>query len=189
MKRNSLALGLLAAAAVFAACTGPSGSGLPSVPGAPDLRALPDKPSTGLIIRHIYAGLTFDGTNFSEIAHRSCGHRGLGGIAPYVAPTSGPLILSASPTLTPACVSKNASPSGDVYIFAIARHGKGHGHNPGAAHWNGVPIAGPVSLTDSPWIFVPLSPGLTMSGGQQYDFVVASSRQHPSPEPSASSSP
>lgn len=191
VKPYSLTLGAIAAAAVFAACAGPSGSGLGSaaVPAAAQLRVLPDRPPSGLVIRHIYAGLTFDGTNFSVIAHRSCGHRGLGGIAPWVAPTSGPLALTASPSLTPVCVPTHGSPSGDVYIFAIARHGKGSGHNPGAAHWAGVPVAGPVSVADSPWVFAPLSPGLTMTGGQKYDFVVASSWQHPSPEPSASSSP
>lgn len=187
MKRNALALGAFAAAAVFAACTGPSGSGIPSAtaPGAPALRALPDAPPTGLVIRHVYAGLSFDGTAFTVVAHKSCGHRGLGGLTPYTAPASGLLVFTASPSLTPVCVPNPAPSTAPlIYIFAIARHKGAHG-----AHWSGVPVAGPASLTDNPWVFAPLAPGLTMTGGQNYDFVVASSWQHPSPEPSASSSP
>jgi hypothetical protein len=184
----SLALGAFAAAAVFAACTGPSGTGIPSAtaPGASSLRVSPNSPPTGLVIRHIYASLSFDGTNFTVNAHKSCGHRGLGGLPSYTAPASGQLVLTASPSLTPVCVP-NPAPSTPplIDIFAIARHSGGaHG-----AHWSGVPIAGPANLTDNPWVFAPLSPGLTMTAGQKYSFVVATSWQHPSPEPSASSSP
>lgn len=188
MKRNTLSLALgLAAAAVFAACTGPSGGGIPSgtAPGSPALRALPDKASTGLIIRRVYAGLSFDGTTFTVVAHKSCGHRGLGGAVPYLAPATGSLVIAAPVPITPVCVPNPAPSTAPlIYIFAIARHKGAHG-----AHWSGVAVAGPAALTDNPWVFAPLAPGLTMTGGQNYDFVVASSRQHPSPEPSASSSP
>ncbi|HEY1975096.1 MAG TPA: hypothetical protein VGG89_00945 [Candidatus Baltobacteraceae bacterium] len=135
-----------------------------------------DTSSSTVVIRHVFAGLTFDGTSFTAIAHRSCGHRGLGGITPYVAPTSAPLALAASPSIVPVCVSSHGNITGNVYIFAIARHGKGSGHSAGAAHWNAVPVAGPAAITDNPWIFAPLSPGLSMVGGQNYDFVVGTSR-------------
>ncbi|HZZ00739.1 MAG TPA: hypothetical protein VFE36_14320 [Candidatus Baltobacteraceae bacterium] len=193
MRRNaiSLALGALAAAGVFAACTGPSGNSLPAgtVPAANSIHGLVPEATGTYNIRHVFAGLTFDGTTFAVETHRSCGHRGLGGITPYVAPTTGPLALTASLSLAPMCVPEHAKVSGDVYIFAIAKHGSGSGKGADAAHWGGVPIAGPAAITDNPWVFAPLSPGLTMTGGQKYDFVVATSWQHPSPEPSASSSP
>ena len=186
MRRNAtLALAGIAAAAFFAACTGPSSNGIPSATAPAALRLAPDAPPSGLVIRHIYADLSFDGTTFTVDAHKSCGHRGLGGVNPYAAPASGALVLASSPSLTPVCVP-NPAPSNppQIYIFAISRHKGAHG-----AHWSGVPIAGPASLSDNPWVFAPLAPGLTMTAGQNYDFVVATSWQHPSREPSASSSP
>jgi hypothetical protein len=152
------------------------------------LKKTPHAAPSGLVIRHIYADLTFDGSTFTVETKNSCGHRGLGGVTPYTAPTSGPLVFAASSTIsvTPRCVPSTApSPVPQLYIFAIDRDRR---HSPGA-HWNGVPVAGPANLTDNPWIFTPMSPGLTMVGGDNYDFVIATSWQHPSPEPSASSSP
>lgn len=173
MKHNFLlALGLSAAAGIFVACTGPSGSGLPAGTASAALRVTPNAPPSGMVIRRVYAGLSFDGTTFTVDAHKSCGHRGLGGLTPYVATASGSLVLGASPSLTPVCVP-NPPPTTapQIYIFAIARHARAH-----AAHWNGVPVAGPANLTDNPWVFTPLSPGLTTVAGDKYDFVVATSR-------------
>jgi len=183
MKRNAvLALGTLAAAAVLAACTGPSGSGIPSpvTPGASSMRALPDAPPPGtVVVRHVFAGLTFDGTNFTVETHRSCGHRGLGGITPYVPTASATLVLTADVSMAPACVPKHGNVSGNVYIFAIARHGgtgSGTGTDAARPHWNGVPIAGPVNITDNPWDFAPISTGVALTAGDSYDFVVATSK-------------
>ena len=186
MKRDTYKLSLVAfaAAAVFAACTGPSGNGLPAGT-SPAARMAPDKASSALVIRHVYAGLSFDGANFTVDSHKSCGHRGLGGLTAFVASAGAQLVLNGSPSLTPVCVPNPAPSTAPlIYIFAVARHKGAH-----SAHWSGVPIAGPANLTDNPWVFAPLSPGLTMIAGQKYDFVVATSWQHPSPEPSASSSP
>jgi hypothetical protein len=182
MKRNaiSLALGSLAAAAVLAACTGPSGSGIPSATGAgPALRAVPNAPTTAVVVRHVFAGLTYDGTNFTVETHRSCGHRGLGGITPYVPTANGTVVLSSSLSMTPMCVSSHAKVTGSLYIFAIARHG-GTGSTGGTdasrPHWNGVPIAGPANVTDNPWVFAPITTGVAVTAGDKYDFVVASSK-------------
>jgi len=190
MKQPYLALAI-AAAAVFAACSGPAGSGLPgnSAPGS-SMNVMSPQAAPVSAIRHVYARLTFDGTNFTEVADKNCGHRGLGGMTPYAAPTSGPLTLAGSLSLAPRCVPSPApSTLPQLFVFAIrlnAHHGGGGG---GGAHFNGTMIAGPANLTDSPWVLAPTSPGLTMVGGAKYDFVVASMWTHPTPEPSASPTP
>jgi len=156
--------------------------GLQELPSPPPSTPPSPPPGTGAIGR-IVAALSFNGTTFSIVAHQSCGHRGLGGIPPYAAPTSGPLTLSASVSVTPTCVPSplpSASSLPQLYVYAIALHGKGRGHGlsrrgggGGKGHFNGVPIAGPANLTDNPWSFAPLSPGLTMVKGAKYDFVIA----------------
>jgi len=181
MKRNiSLALGALAAAAVFSACTGPSGGGIPSATGSgPASRIAPNAPTTAVVVRHVFAGLTFDGTTFTVESHRSCGHRGLGGITPYVPTASGTLVLTDSVSIAPTCVSSHAKVTGSLYIFAIARHsgtGTTSGTDASHPHWNGVPIAGPANITDNPWVFAPISTGVALTAGDSYDFVVATSR-------------
>ena len=189
MNRSLVAL-TIAAAAVFAACSGPTGSAIPFASGSgfgSNVILNPHAPPVWAI-RHIYAQLNFDGTAFTEVAHTTCGHRGLGGMTPYAAPTSGPLTLAASLSVTPRCVpSTAASPVPQLYIFAIRLHSHHGGHVVAdAAHFNGVMIAGPANLTDNPWIFAPTAPGLTMVGGDSYDFVVATLWTHPTPQPSAS---
>jgi hypothetical protein len=148
------------------------------------LRGLePSTAASGPRVGHVFDALNFDGTTFTVDAHHSCGHRGLGGIAPFVAPTSGPLTLPPSPSIAPACISHVAATT-QLYIFAIPL--KKHGAAGGGPHWNGVEVAGPVNAGDNPWVFAPLAPGLTMIGGGRYDFVVATAFQHPTPAPSSS---
>jgi hypothetical protein len=185
MKRAYLVLALVAVA-VFAACSGPGG-GLPSTQGS-SMGSMAPQAAPISAIRHIYARLSFDGTAFTEVADANCGHRGLGGMTPYAAPTSGPLTLAGSVTVTPRCVpSPMPSTVPQLYVFAI-RLSAHHGGDPRAAHFGGVMIAGPANVSDNPWVLAPTAPGLTMVGGAKYDFVVATMWAHPSPEPSPSPS-
>ena len=178
MKKPALVFAI-PAAAIFAACSGAGGS-LPNTPGSSTaMNLLAPQKAPVSAIGHVYGQLAFDGTNFTEIAHAHCGHRGLGGMTPYTAPTSGPLSLGGSLSLAPLCIP--ASPPSappQVYVFAIQLHAH-HGRHGGGAHFDGVMIAGPANLTDNPWVFAPASPGLTMVAGAKYDFVIATMRTHP----------
>lgn len=190
MKRGfSLTLVALAAVAVFAACSGsPTGSTLPSGTGMTGLFA-PDKASTGPRIGHVYTGLDFDGTTFTVNAHRSCGHRGLGGLKPYTATASGALVLTASPSVAPTCAPNPLPSTTELFIFAIPL--KKHGVAAGGPHWGGVEVAGPAAVSSTnEWVFPALAPGLTTVSGARYDFVIATAYQHPPhPTPAPSSSP
>lgn len=171
MKLRSLSAILiaLAGAAALAACGNPAGSGASLTPSAGTNAVRAEKKGGGSRIGTVYTALAFDGTTFTIEQHHSCGHRGLGGITPYVAPTSGPLALNPSspPSFAPACVPKKKT-TAKIYIFAVKVPPGG------GPHWSGVQVAGPANLTDNPWTFPVLSPGLTMVGGAKYDFVVAS---------------
>ena len=169
----------VAAATIFVSCSGP-GSGLPSSPVADTpMNLVAPQAAPVSAIRHIYGRLSFDGTNFTEVTDARCGHRGLGGMAPYAAPTSGPLVLPGNISLTPRCVpSSPRKSSAQVYVFAVRLHAH-HGGHGGGAHFDGVMIAGPANLTDNPWVFAPTSPGLTMVAGDKYDFVIATMWTHP----------
>jgi len=178
MKKPVLGLMMVAAAALVA-CSSP-GSSLPNgLAPATAMNLLAPQAAPASAIRHIYGRLSFDGTNFTEVADNHCGHRGLGGMTAYTAPTSGALVLGGSISLTPRCVPSSAlSSSPQLYVFAIRLHAH-HGGHGGGAHFNGVVMAGPANLTDNPWVFAPASPGLTMVAGAKYDFVIATMWEHP----------
>lgn len=143
--------------------------------------ALPTPPSpqpSSAPLTRIVVPVQFDGTTFSTVASSGCGPRSPAQ-QPYIAPSSGPLILSGNVSIIPTCLPSplpsNAPP---LYLVAVNVNGWHHGHD--AKHWGPPPpntivtaIAGPAGVSENPWSFAPLSPGLTMSQGQGYLFYIA----------------
>jgi hypothetical protein len=134
--------------------------------------------------------LSFNGTNFT-IVPGPCFEGDPNDAPPYVAPTSGPLVLSGSISIAPTCAPSplpSFSPLPGLYVVAIPLTNSSSdrvGHT-AAARWPAlnaslsnlpiipaVAIAGPANLANNPWVFAPDSPGLTTEGGMSYGFFIA----------------
>lgn len=131
--------------------------------------------------------LSFNGTTFTQIAN-SCYQGDPQDAPPYVAPTSGPLAIAGTVTLTPACVP-SPLPSSPPQLYVVAVNlGNGGDVQPNVQPMDygfgnqAVAVAGPVNVTDNPWNFAPDSPGLTMTKGTSYGFFVAEALP-PAPPP------
>lgn len=104
---------------------------------------------------------------------KSCSH-GPGSIPAYVAPASGPLLLNGNVSMQPICVPKHQH-TDRLFIVAIPK--RGHMDMMGGGPYKGMPIAGAADMAASTWVFKPMSPGLTMTGGMKYEFVIATMPQ------------
>jgi hypothetical protein len=157
----------------------------------------PPSPGTGNYV--LLHPLSFNGTSFTVVPG-PCFQGDPGDAPPYVAPTSGPLVLNGAVTVTPSCVPSplpSFSPLPQLYIVAIPlanvsanRHRAIGTHWPLGANLPNIPvipavaIAGPASIPSNPWVFAPDSPGLTMQGGMSYGFFIAIALPSPPPTPS-----
>jgi hypothetical protein len=135
--------------------------------------------------------MSFNGTAFAVVPG-SCFHINPGSAPPYVAPTSGPLVLSGTVTVTPTCVPSplpTFSPLPQLSIVAVQVNGGDKRHafkRPNEHGGFGIPavaVAGPANIPDNPWNFAPDSPGLVMQGGASYAFFIAVQLPVPSPTP------
>ncbi|MBV8333278.1 MAG: hypothetical protein JO192_11115 [Candidatus Eremiobacteraeota bacterium] len=148
--------------------------------------------------------LSYDGSTFSVVPN-TCFDGDPEDAPPYAAPTSGPLTLSGTVSITPTCVPSplpSNVPLPQLFIVAVDVSQDGWWGG-GDAHqvvrrtgmvvrpsdfWFGEPsvaIAGPVNVTDNPWAFAPVTPGLTMTSGASYAFFIAAALP-PAPPPTQS---
>ena len=121
----------------------------------------------------VVAQLKYDGTTFWVVPGKSC-LRGLGSIPAYVAPANGPLLLNGNVSMQPICVPQHPH-TNRLFLVAIPR--RGHMDMMGGGPYNGMPIAGAADMAASTWVFKPMSPGLTMTSGMKYNFVIATMSQ------------
>lgn len=129
--------------------------------------------------------LSFNGSAFSVVPN-SCYEDDQGDAPVYTAPSSGPLTLSGTVTMTPACVPSSLPPNPPpLYIVAVnvGAGGSSDAMRPMDDNLgvNAVPVAGPVNVEDNPWNFAPDSPGLTMTAGDGYAFFIAAALPPPPP--------
>lgn len=130
--------------------------------------------------------LNFNGGTFSAVPN-SCYENDPGDAPVYTAPSSGPLTLSGTVTMTPACVPSQLPPNPPpLYIVAVnvgADSSSSGSMRPMDDNLgvNAVAVAGPVNVEDNPWNFAPDSPGLTMTAGNGYAFFIAAALPPPPP--------
>ncbi|MBV8489538.1 MAG: hypothetical protein JO199_03335 [Candidatus Eremiobacteraeota bacterium] len=144
---------------------------------------------------YLLGAMSYNGSTFTVVPTSHCNfHANPFEAPPYQASSSGTLTLAAPVQVTPTCIpsplpSALPSPLPQLYIVGmqVPPH-HGHAvltqHDGGHFAWPAVEIAGPASITSTPWSFAPDSPGLNLQAGQNYVFFVAIGVPSPPPTPS-----
>lgn len=176
----------LVASFVLPACSGlPTGSSpLPLTGGAPAMvaaRAMlhPKLPSEF----HLFVPLQYDGSTLTLASFPSCRGIGVGSAPPYTAHATGMLALKGNVVLVPACLRHHrVHRPFPLYIVAVTLSQLNAVPSKRVAAITATPIAAGAVLTDNPWSFSPLVPGLaTTSGGRYAFFVAVAVRAHDTP--------
>jgi hypothetical protein len=191
MRISALSLAFAASAILISGCSGANGATQSYAPvanashvsphdgncgdgngGDNVMRAADEGGTCGDNNLQLIAPLSFSGGGFSPAPYASCGQFQVGSAPNYVAPSSGPLTLSAKGlALFPMC-APNPMPS-QIDIVAVRVKVEGNSGKVRADSHGWAIVATTTQILSTDWIFAPASPGLSMQQSSSYEFFLA----------------